>query len=93
MQERECKKLWAEKLIELVLQVPEVRKHVSEEKFLELSASIDFLKTQTHNNTAEILQLKTVHIDLNNWITTLNDENEALSKRIDNAVNDLDVAE
>ena len=47
MQERERKKVRAETLIELILQVPE-HKNVSEEKILELVASFE-----TQKNTAE----------------------------------------
>ena len=80
MNERERKRISLSELINIILQLPcdfESGTNVESfhEKFAELNAAIDFVKTQAINNTTEILILKNVNNDIRTENIALKEEN------------------
>ena len=89
MNDRDRKKLRAEDIIRVILQVPDnfiaSNNQVNfDNKLLELSAAIDFVKSQAINNTAEIAQIKLENTELRNVNASLNNDNNSLAEQVNN---------
>ena len=75
----EQSKLKRADLLSLILNAPTQNRGVSEERFLELFAVVDTLKTQNVANTAEILNLKNDNDVLKEEMKVLKKEKESLN--------------
>ena len=86
MATRERNKIHQEDLINLIMQLPDdFKNNVMADidlKFIELTAAINYIRTQTTSNTSEVLKLKNENI-------TLSKENELVNLKLSNLKKEL----
>ena len=86
MNEREKKKIRLEELFSLIMQAPDniidAASSDIEGKLVDLTASIEFVKTVSSNNAAEILNLQVENKNLVNKNIELNDNNDLLKVHV-----------